>query len=33
MSQAQDIAKKALKLSTGKEVEEFSQRKVREILL
>ena len=32
MSQAQDIAKKAMKLSTGREVEEFSQIKVREIL-
>jgi phosphotransferase system enzyme I (PtsI) len=29
---AQDIAKEVLKLSTGKEVEEFSQTKLREIL-
>lgn len=32
MSQVQDIAKEALKLSTGKQVEEFSQSKLREIL-
>jgi len=32
MSQAQDIAKQALRLSTGKEVEEFSQNKLKEIL-
>jgi phosphotransferase system enzyme I (PtsI) len=31
-AQAQDIAKKVLKLSTGKEVEEFSHSKLREIL-
>ncbi len=31
-SQAQDIARQALKLSTGKEVEEFSQTKLREVL-
>jgi len=31
-TQAQDIAKKVLKLSTGKEVEEFSQSKLRGIL-
>jgi len=32
LSQAQDIAREALKLSTGKEVEEFSQLKLKEIL-
>ncbi|TRZ48211.1 phosphoenolpyruvate--protein phosphotransferase [bacterium] len=31
-SQAQDIAREALKLATGKEVEKFSQNKLREIL-
>ena len=30
--EAQDIAVKALKLSTGKEVEEFSHKRLREIL-
>jgi len=32
LKQAQEIAKKALKLSTGREVEEFSQSRLREIL-
>jgi len=32
LSEAQAIAKEALKLSTGKEIEEFSQMKLREIL-
>ena len=32
LKQAQEIAKKALKLSTGREVEEFSQSKLRETL-
>ncbi|HTY44539.1 MAG TPA: phosphoenolpyruvate--protein phosphotransferase [Patescibacteria group bacterium] len=31
-AQAQDIAKQVLKLSTGREVEEFSQKKLREIV-
>jgi len=32
LKEAQHIAQQALKLSTGKEVEEFSQLKLREIL-
>jgi phosphotransferase system enzyme I (PtsI) len=32
LKQAREIAQKALKLSTGKQVEEFSQSKLREIL-
>lgn len=32
MEQARDIAAQALRLSTGKEIEEFSQRRLREIL-
>lgn len=32
LAQAQDISREALKLSTGKEVEEYSQEKLREIL-
>jgi phosphotransferase system enzyme I (PtsI) len=32
LKQAQDIARSALKLSTGRQVEEFSQSRLREIL-
>ena len=32
LKQAQDISRAALKLTTGKEVEEFAQAKLREIL-